>query len=81
MWACHPGCDTPTFYLSLFTIFLYFKIYPVAQGMAGAGVCRVQQLVTQAKATFSLAKTEQRFSQELEKLRTIVSSLHGVQLL
>ena len=40
--------------------------------MAGAGVCRIHQLVAQAKATFSLSKSEPKYIQELEKLRTIV---------
>ena len=41
--------------------------------MAGTSVCRVQQLVSQAKATFCLSKSEPKYTQELQKLKTIVS--------
>ena len=38
-------------------------------------VSRVQQLVTQAKVTFSLSKSEPKYLQELEKLKRIVRPL------
>lgn len=41
--------------------------------MAGASVRRVQQMVQQAKATFSRSRTDKMYSQDVEKLITIVS--------
>lgn len=41
--------------------------------MASASVRRVQQMVQQAKATFSRSRTDQLYSQDVEKLITIVS--------
>ena len=59
----------------------YFKVGAInnschrAISMASAGVSRIQQLIQQAKTTFSYSRSDGMYTRELEKLRTVVSCL------